>query len=306
MNLQSFYIGEKHAEVTMMLGESTVHEKEGRPAVVICPGGSYMYVSEREAEPVGYEFLAKGYHVFILRYSTIGSAMRREGRQTNRDELYQIASMVEQDEVLGSEFPGPLVELAQTITFIRENCHEFNVNPDQIGTVGFSAGGHLAASLGVHWNSDWLSSLTGQEPRWYRPNFQVLAYPILDYMLNRDIAEERGIGDPKYMTTASRMVFGHAAEDETIDRAGLKAHVSKDTPPTFIWHTVEDRLVFVQNALDFAKALEKFQVPWELHTFKSGSHGLSLATEVTGREDARASQWTGLMFSWLDEVLNKN
>ncbi|MBY8909748.1 hypothetical protein K6L05_08075 [Salinicoccus roseus] len=95
MNLQSFYIGEKHAEVTMMLGESAVHEKEGRPAVVICPGGSYMYVSEREAEPVGYEFLAKGYHVFILRYSTIGSAMRREGRQTNRDELYQIASMVE-------------------------------------------------------------------------------------------------------------------------------------------------------------------------------------------------------------------
>ncbi|TVT29724.1 alpha/beta hydrolase [Salinicoccus cyprini] len=303
MNLQSFYIGDKHAEVTMMLGEDAVHQKEGRPAVVICPGGSYMYVSDREAEPVGYEFLAKGYHVFILRYSTIGTAMRKEKGRVNRDELYQAAGMVEADAVLGSEFPGPLLELTKTITFIRENCHEFNVDPDRIGVLGFSAGGHLAASLGVHWHSEWLRDLTETESRWYRPNFQILAYPILDYMLNREIAESRGIGDPRYMSTASRMIFGPEIKEEILERAHIRAHVSASTPPTFIWHTVEDKLVFVENSLDFAKALETHQVPWELHTFKSGSHGLSLATEATGMADARASQWTPLMFSWLEETL---
>ncbi|WP_411842011.1 alpha/beta hydrolase [Salinicoccus sp. HZC-1] len=300
MILQSFYIGDKHAEVTMMLSDNPIHQKEGRPAVVICPGGSYMYVSDREAEPVAYEFLAKGYHVFILRYSTIGSAMRRENRGTDRDELYQAASMVGDDEVLGSEFPGPLVELARTMTFIRENCHEFNVNPDKIGVVGFSAGGHLAASLGVHWNAEWLQEAVGEESRWYRPNFQVLSYPILDYMLNKEIAEARGIGDPKYMSTASRMVFGSEPDEDLVQKADVKEYVSPDTPPTFIWHTVKDQLVFIQNSLEFAKALESHRVPWELHTFQEGQHGLSLATNVTGIEEARAGEWVKLMFSWLD------
>ncbi len=300
MILQSFYIGDKHAEVTMMLSENPLHPKEGRPAVVICPGGSYMYVSDREAEPVAYEFLAKGYHVFILRYSTIGSAMRREDKKTDRDELYQIASSVEDDTVLGSEFPGPLVELAKTMTFIRENCHEFNVNPDKIGVAGFSAGGHLAASLAVHWNSEWLQAEVGDEPRWYRPNFQVLGYPILDYTLNKDIADSRGIGDPQYMSTASRMIFGSKPDKDVVQKADLKQHVSADTPPTFIWHTVEDQLVFIQNSLEFSKSLESQRVPWELHTFQNGPHGLSLATEVTGIEDKRAAGWLSLMFTWLD------
>ncbi|HIW12976.1 MAG TPA: alpha/beta hydrolase [Candidatus Salinicoccus stercoripullorum] len=300
MILQSFYIGDNHAEVTMMLSENPLHDKEGRPAVVICPGGSYMYVSDREAEPVAYEFLAKGYHVFILRYSTLGSAIRKEGRKTDRDELYQIASAVADETVLGSEFPGPLTELAKTMTFIRENCHEFNVNPDKIGVVGFSAGGHLAASLGVHWNSKWLEEKVGDEPRWYRPDFQVLGYPILDYLLNKKIADTRGVGDPQYMSIASRMVFGSEPDDNMVQKADLKQHISKDTPPTFIWHTVEDQLVFIQNSLDFAKALDSHRIPWELHTFQHGQHGLSLATEVTGIVDARAAEWKNFMFSWLD------
>jgi acetyl esterase/lipase len=302
MNLQSFYIGDYHAEVTMMLGDGDP-VKEGRPAIVICPGGSYMYCSKRESEPIAYRFLEKGYQVFILKYSTIGTMIEKEGRTPSRDELYQIASMVEDDKILGSEFPNPLIELVLTMTFIRENCHEFNVNPDQIGVIGFSAGGHLAASLGVHWNSEWLSEMLDSEPRWYRPNFQVLSYPILDYMLNKEIAEERGIGDPKFMSIAARMVFG-ADEDATlVKRATVKDFVTPDTPPTFLWHTVQDKLVFIQNSLEFTEALEKAGVLWELHTFYGGEHGLSLATELTGRVDERAQNWNQLMFSWLKEVL---
>lgn len=302
MNLQSFNIGSYHAEVTVMLGEGQ-SSQDGSPAVVICPGGSYMYCSKRESEPVAYRFLEKGYRVFILNYSTIGTMIEKEGRKPSRDELYQIATMVEDEKILGSEFPNPLIELALTMTFIRENCHEFNINPDKIGVIGFSAGGHLAASLGVHWDSKWLSEKVGVEPRWYRPNFQVLSYPILNYLLNKDIAEARGVGDPKFMSIASRMVFG-ADEDETIvERSTLKNYITSETPPTFIWHTVQDKLVFIQNSLEFAQELEKARIPWELHTFYGGDHGLSLATELTGVEDKRAQNWNHLMFSWLQEVL---
>ncbi|CAD2076673.1 alpha/beta hydrolase [Jeotgalicoccus meleagridis] len=299
MKIKKFKIGDYHAEVTAILGETGV-KFEKKPAIVICPGGSYMYVSKRESEAVAYDFLKRGYQVFILNYSTIGTMIEREGRQASRDELYQIASMVEDDRVLGSEFPNPLIELALTFAHIREHIHEYNVDSDNIGVIGFSAGGHLAASLSVHWNTDWLSDLVGKEARWFRPNFQVLAYPILDYELNGEIAKERGVGDPIYMSMASRMVFGAKIEDDILDKATLKNHVSSDTPKTFIWHTVGDRLVYVKNALDFADALEKAGVPWEIHTFNKGDHGLSVASEITGTVNTHVQKWIPLMFEWLE------
>lgn len=301
MEIKKFKVGNYYAEVTALLGDSGV-KFEAKPAVVICPGGSYMYVSKREAEPIAYDFLAEGYQVFILRYSTIGSMIEAEGRTPERDEMYKIASMVEPDKMLGSEFPNPLIELALTLSHIRENIHEYNVDADNIGVVGFSAGGHLAASLGVHWNQDWLRELVGKEARWYRPNFQVLGYPILDYDLNRIIAEERGIGDPQYMSMASRMVFGKSIEEDVLDKATAKNYVSENTPPTFMWHTREDKLVFIKNTLDFANALEQHKVPWELHTFHKGDHGLSVASKITGKVNPHVQKWVPLMFEWLEEI----
>lgn len=301
MEIKKFKVGNYHAEVTAILGDSGV-KFEAKPAVVICPGGSYMYVSKREAEPIAYDFLAQGYQVFILRYSTIGTMIEQEGRTAERDEMYRIASMVEPDKILGSEFPNPLIELALTMAHIRENIHEYNVDSDRIGVIGFSAGGHLAASLGVHWNQNWLQELTGKESRWVRPNFQVLGYPILDYDLNRVIANERGVGDPKFISMAGRMVFGAEITDDTLDLATIKNHVSDQTPPAFIWHTGEDKLVYVKNALDFADALERKGVPWELHTFHKGDHGLSTASKITGKVNPHVQKWVPLMFEWLDEL----
>lgn len=301
MEIKKFKVGNYHAEVTAFLGDTGV-KFETKPAVVICPGGSYMYVSKREAEPLAYEFLAQGYQVFILRYSTIGSMIEAEGRTAGRDEMYKIASMVEPDKILGSEFPNPLIELALTIAHIRENIHEYNVDSDKIGVLGLSAGGHLAASLGVHWHQAWLSELVEKESRWYRPNFQVLGYPILDYDMNRIIAEERGIGDPQYMSMASRMVFGGEIKEEILGKATVKNHVSENTPPTFLWHTGEDRLVFIKNSLDFADALEQHHIPWELHTFHKGDHGLSVATKITGKVNPHVQKWVPLMFEWLEDV----
>ena len=87
MEIKKFKVGNYHAEVTAILGDSGV-KFEAKPAVVICPGGSYMYVSKREAEPIAYDFLAQGYQVFILRYSTIGTMIEQEGRTAERDEMF--------------------------------------------------------------------------------------------------------------------------------------------------------------------------------------------------------------------------
>lgn len=301
MEIKKFKIGDYHAEVTAFLGETGV-DFEAKPAVVICPGGSYMYVSKREAEPLAYDFLAQGYQVFILKYSTIGTKIELEGGTVTRDEMYKSAAKIKPDKFLGSEFPNPLIELALTLSHIRENVHEYNVDSDNIGVVGFSAGGHLAASLGVHWHSEWLSTLTKIEPRWYRPNFQVLGYPILDYDLNRIIAEERGVGDPKYMSMASRMVFGDKIEEDILNKATIKNHVSDKTPPTFIWHTGSDKLVFIKNSIDMVDSLERHNIPWELHTFYKGDHGLSVATEITGKVNTHVQKWRPLMFGWLNDL----
>src|SRR5690625_7872870 len=102
------------------------------------------------------------------------------------------------------------------------------------------------------------------------------------------------------------MVFGSEPDDNMVQKADLKQHISKDTPPTFIWHTVEDQLVFIQNSLDFAKALDSHRIPWELHTFHHGQHGLSLATVVSGIVYSRAADRKNIMIRWLYVNLNDN
>ena len=100
-----------------------------RPAVIICPGGSYEFTSDREAEPVALAWNTRGYHAFVLRYS-----------------------------VAPSRFPCALFELATAVAFVREHAGEWNIDPEHIFVCGFSAGGHLTASLGVFWNSGFLKN----------------------------------------------------------------------------------------------------------------------------------------------------
>ncbi|CAD2075032.1 alpha/beta hydrolase [Phocicoccus pinnipedialis] len=300
MIVEQFAIGET-ATLTMYQGETGINNGPQK-SVLLLPGGSYLYVSKREGEAVAYEFLRQGYTVFILNYTTAGTILG----ESSRNKLYQYLMKLEDSDVIGSEFPNPLIEAASAMKFIRENNHKFNVDSDHVGVVGFSAGGHLAATLGVHWNSEWLRELTGFDNNWAKPNFIVLGYPILDYSLNETIAESRGSIDPNFKNMAKRVTFGNDFDVELLNKATPKNFVSKDTPKTFIWHTTGDRLVYVKNVLDYANELDAYGIEFELHIFSGGEHGMSTASEIVNKENENIKIWVPLLFNWLNSHIKKD
>ena len=137
------------ASVTAYLLDWSVEErKKVRPAVVVCPGGGYRFVSPREGEPVAMQYLSMGYHVFVLRYS-----------------------------VAPARFPTALWQLALLMSQIREHSEEWAVDPEKIVVSGFSAGGHLACSLGVFWNREFVYGPLGCDAKAIRPDGMILCYP---------------------------------------------------------------------------------------------------------------------------------
>ena len=118
--------------------------------VVVCGGGGYEYISDREQEPIVLQFLSMGYHACLLNYS-----------------------------VAPNVFPTAVCELASAVALIREHAQEWGVDSDKIVTCGFSAGGHLAASLGVFWNREFVYGALNRKPEEVKPNGQILCYPVI-------------------------------------------------------------------------------------------------------------------------------
>ena len=234
-----------------------------RPAVVIFPGGGYKYLSVREAEPVAIQFLAAGFATFIMRYS-VGENIK-----------------------VGTT---PIPETALAIRYLKENAAEFNVDPDRIFLCGFSAGGHAAASLGVYWNSDLLRKFDKDTTK-FRPTGMILSYPVIT---GGDFAHKNSV--KTYFNTEE-------PTQEQIDFFSLELHVTKDTVPTFLWHTATDGTVPVKNSLMFANALLENEIPVELHIYPDGPHGLSLASEETSIQKEtlnipHVQSWLPLAIEW--------
>jgi acetyl esterase/lipase len=184
----------------------------------------------------------------------------------------------------------PLRQVAWAVRSLRARVGGQG-NP--IVVCGFSAGGHLAASLGVHWNDATVFPCK-EERALQRPDALILGYPVITtgkYAHVQSIDRLVGRGERCYFS--------------------LEKYVSESTPPTFLWHTANDSEVSVQNSLVFASALSCFRVPWEMHVFPYGQHGLSLATqEVAEPEkgrfaDAHVANWFFLSIQWLQITLTK-
>ena len=223
---------------TYLASDSTGAEvKRKRPAVIVCPGGSYRFTSEREAEPVALEFNVRGYQAFVLYYS-----------------------------VAPSRFPCALYELATAVAYVRSHAEEWGIDENRILVCGFSAGGHLTASLGVFWNSDFLKRDLGFTAE-HRPNGLILSYPVISS------------GPMGHQESFENLRGGRLEERREL--VSLEKQVNGDVPPCFLWHTDTDELVPVENSLLFAMALKAHHLPMELHIYPRGGHGLSLGNEMT-------------------------
>ncbi len=256
-------INENQASIiTYILDNSKeIDENRVRPMVIICPGGGYRFLSDREAEPIAIQMNAMGFHACILRYSVYPAA-----------------------------FPTALMQLAYTVAYIREHAKEWNVCTNKIIVAGFSAGGHLAASLGTLWQEGFLEEMLPISKDKYRPNGMILSYPVINS------------GD-----FAHRDSFEALLQDKYLklrEEVSLENKVSKFTPPAFIWHTYADQVVPVENSLLFAMAMRKNNIPVELHIYPRGDHGLALANEETEHKMfhtiyPECQNWISMAGSWL-------
>lgn len=266
-----------------------------RPAVIICPGGAYLGTSDREAEPVALRFAAAGYHAFVLRYTTYYKEWVHDWQNPPPGNER-------------SRFPQPLLDLAKTIALIRRHSEDWHVDAERIAVAGFSAGGHLAASLGVHWHEEFLKEELGIDNEQFRPNALILGYAVLDYLLMRDESAKADEMGRNLFRISNKALFGTPEPDEEqLAARSPVLHVSSHTPPTFIWHTAEDGLVYAQNSLHFATALAKQGIPYELHVFTSGEHGLSLGDETTAANPSQinpeSAVWFELALNWLKKQM---
>jgi len=235
-----------------------------RGAVLICPGGGYEFTSDREAEPIALAFNAAGFHAFVLYYS-----------------------------VAPNKHPQPLLDVSRAMNIIRENTKEWNTDADKIAVCGFSAGGHLAANLGVHWDKQYLKDCPGITAGLNKPNALILAYPVIT---SGSFAHKGSFEN----------LIGIDSNNPLYQELSLENQISDKTPQVFLWHTFDDDAVPVENSLLFAKGLRSNHIPFELHIYPHGPHGLSLANEETKAQNMgvypNIATWMNLCIGWLKEL----
>jgi acetyl esterase/lipase len=156
--------------------------------------------------------------------------------------------------------------LAWCVKTIRQNADKWHVLSNAVFVCGFSAGGHLAASLGTLWNEPFLKAALG--PGNWKPDGQILSYAVLS------------LGEHTHAGSRDNLL-GASNTEATCKRLSLENRVSGETVPTFLWHTVEDESVPVENSMLYAAALQKHHIPFEMHLFEKGGHGLSTCEDIT-------------------------
>lgn len=223
--------------------------------VVVCPGGGYTHRANHEGEPIAKWLNTLGISAVVLDY---------------RVGPYQ--------------HPAPLGDAQRAIRYVRSRAAEWNVDPNRVGILGFSAGGHLASTAGTHYDNGNPEAADPIEQRSSRPDFMVLCYPVISF--------------GEYRHNGSRVnLIGENPPEELVSLLSNELQVTEDTPPSFIWHTSDDPAVPVENALLFASALSRNKVPFELHSYMTGRHGLGLALD-----HPEAVTWTELCARWLKRL----
>jgi acetyl esterase/lipase len=221
-------------------------------AIIVCPGGGYAIHACHESEPVARWLNTLGIASFALDYR-----------------------------VNPYHHPYPLLDARRAIQMVRHQSKEWNIDPQRVGMIGFSAGGHLSSTAGTHFEEYDLQERDEIDQVNFRPDLMILCYAAITF---GKYGHQRGM----------ERLIGIEPSQELRDMVSNELHVTSQTPPAFIWHTASDDDVLPENCLLFASALSACRIPYELHIFPEGRHGLELA-----EEHPHVRQWTGLCARWL-------
>ena len=239
-----------------------VDDNFNKPAVIICPGGGYVCISESEADPVALRFAEAGYYPFVLHYSIMEQARYRRGEDFK-----------------------PVLELEKAFEILHGNTDRWNLDCSKIILAGFSAGGHLAASYCF------------DEERLRKPAALILSYPLIDY---RYLNQNWCTGEPDHPIDlhrlALRKVFGSdSPSDDELNDLDVKKRITSQMPPTFIWHSKNDRVIASESSVRLAQILQEKGVPCKLCIFEDGVHGNPFFHV----------KWFDIAVKWLKGIINE-
>lgn len=242
---------ESHGQPEPFLTPYLLKNGKTNGAVIVFPGGGYSRHSQHEAEPIARMLNEAGFSAFVLHYRL--SPYRH---------------------------PAMLADALRAVRYVRFHAERFSIDPEKIGIIGFSAGGHLASTVIGHYDAgrtdgDEIDKISS------RPNAAALCYAVIL------LGDERHIG-------SKLNLLGQNPEPRIVSLLSGENNLKDDCPPIFLWHTAEDEVVHVDNSLEMAMALKEKNIPFELHVFPHGIHGLGLA-----KTDPNVGQWVTLFVNWL-------
>lgn len=234
-------------------------EESDGSAVLVCPGGAYSHLADHEGPTVARWLSERGFHAAVLRYR-----------------------------VSPHKHPAMIHDVQRGLRMMRARAAEWNVRPDAVGVLGFSAGGHLAASAAVHHTRFTNAEDDLAADYSARPDAAVLCYPVIAMT-------------GAFASLGSREnLLGEPAHPLLLDVLSHDRHVDETTPASFLWHTADDNAVAMENSLAYAAACRRHGVPVELHVYESGRHGLGLAHEMP-----TVATWGDLCIAFLHRHLGK-
>jgi acetyl esterase/lipase len=230
-------------------------DKATGTAVIICPGGGYsMLAASHEGSDVALRFNEMGVTAFVLKYR------------------------LPDDSTMPNKEIGPVQDAQRAIQVVRQKAAEWGVDPNHIGLMGFSAGGHLASTAGTHFKHHYIEARRKEN---LRPDFLILGYPVISFS---DSIGHKG--------SRTRLLGEHPTE-EKIKEYCNELHVTKKTPPTFLVHAKDDKTVPVPNSQHFYEALQKHKVSAELYLYEKGGHGFGMNNKTSD------VKWMDLLEQWM-------
>ena len=247
-------------------------ERKNAPAIIVCPGGSYFWLDKKtEGEGVAKWLQENGISAFLLEYRVAGvPAFITHNRFLKR----------------GNRYPDPLQDLQRSIMLVRDSARYYNIDPEKVGVIGFSAGGHLSALSGIMYDTDLLASAGIRKKTSVRPDFIASIYPVVSFI------------DKCSHKRSCRGLLGEG-KDKTMlmrDSLSLERKVRKDMPPLFLVNCKDDPVVDYRNSILLDSALTSKGVSHTYYQFERGGHGFGATSSKTTEE---AAQWKDFFLDWL-------